>query len=502
MFRLQAGTLDQKLFWTSLAWVGIVLIPLGWILFALEYTGRHDYLAKRFITALSVIPATTIVVVASSSFHDLLTVTTVSYTPSGILQVTFGGPWFWIVTIFTYALGVGGILLLLELILNKAFTFRKQAITLTIGLVVPWSTNILYITGIIPHFGIDPTPIAFSISGVLYLFAIKRFRLLRQNPAPNRQARQLVFDRMQEGAVVVDGDDNIVEVNQRALQILDTDRQTIHGHSAAEVIPQYDEMPPEGIFDEYVALETEAGTHQLEFEATRIRTEQGNQVGRVITFSDVTTLLHHQQRLEVLNRVLRHNIRTETNLILGFAESVPDEQADRIKHHARRIEAFGEKGRSAVNLFDQARKGSETRKLDTIISGNISYVRDDFPEVTISYWDVDPNVRVENYLEIVIRNVIENAAKHNSNAPPKIWISTATSNGSVTINIADNGPGIEDYELSVLEKGSESSLEHGSGFGLWIVKWGVDLVNGSVSFRDRTPTGTVVTLQVPSLGAE
>lgn len=486
----------------SIIWAGVVMIPLGWIFFAVEYTGRYRFLERKYIVGVSVIPILTLGIVATTPFHNLLVVTAQGFGPNQILQVSYSGAWYWLVTIYTYTLGLVGIVLLLELILSNAFTFRKQALTLTIGLVVPWSTNLLYITDLLPETGIDPTPIAFSISGVAYLFAISRFRLIRENPAPNKRARQIVFDKMQEGAVVVDLEENIVDVNQRALTILQMERNSILGTSAGDIFPKFEQIPHEGTLDGYLSIERNEEKYHFEFDATVIRTTRGKPVGRVITFNDVTNYLLQQQRLEVLNRVLRHNIRTETNLIIGFAEGLAEENAELVKNHAHRIEEFGDKGREAIELFDQARGQTEPRNIETIIQDSISTVRERNPEFEITYWGTISTAYVESLMDTVIRNIIDNAAKHNSKQNPKLWVVTSETTEEITISIADNGPGIDDYELSVLAEGSETALKHGSGFGLWIIKWGTDLVDGTVSFRNRYPNGTVVTLRVPKVTSE
>ena len=51
--------------------------------------------------------------------------------------------------------------------------------------------------------------------------------------------------------------------------------------------------------------------------------------------------------------------------------------------------------------------------------------------------------------------------------------------------------------VAVLQRGRETSLEHASGLGLWLVHWIVTESGGSVSFEEREPRGSVVELTLP-----
>lgn len=498
IFRLNAVTVEEKLFWMTVLWAGVVVIPLGWLLFALEYTGRDGLFKTRYIGLFSAIPLLTWVIALTAPFHDLLVVQALGFGQNGVLQVGFTGTWYPIVTIYTYVFGLLGVILLLDLIASKSFVFQKQAVALFIGLAAPWVTNVLYLTNFLPKTGIDPTPIAFSISGVLYLYAIKQYGLLRENPAPNKRAREMVFNRMQEGAVVLDNEDNIVDTNDRAVEIFDTDKSSMLDLTAAAVIPEFEEIPPEGELQKYLTIANNGEQHHYEVEATKIRSAQNIEIGRVITFNAITTFLLQQQRLEVLHRVLRHNIRTKTNLIMGYAEEIDDEYADTVKEYSRRIDELGDKGREAIELFDTARSDTEPRQLDTIIRGAISHIEEKYPQISVTFHRTDTGIYTDGVFEPVIRNVIENAADHNTTENQKLWIEARTEGDNLHICIADNGPGIDEYELAVLSEGSETDLKHGSGLGLWIIKWGTDLGGGTVSFRENKPTGTIVDLNLPT----
>lgn len=500
-FRIRSAGIEAKQFWLQIAWIGVVIIPLAWILFALEYTGHDRYITSRNVGILSVIPLLTLVIVATTPYHDLLTVAPVGYGSSGILRVEFSGVWYWVIAGYTYLLGAVGLVLLTELLVSRAFLFQKQAVALFLGLVFPWATNVLSVMGVL-DLGIDPTPVAFALSSVVYLLAIRRFRLLRANPSPTRRARQMVFDNVQEGAIIVDMGDTVIDVNEQATKVLDFAREEAIGHRAPAVIPGYESLTDAEAFDDYLSIETDQGERQFEVEVQYIGDRNDRPTGRLVTVNEVTDLLRQQQRLEVLHRVLRHNIRTETNLILGHAESVEDEAANSIQSAARTIEALGEKGQEAIELFSEARSETEHRNLEQMLEWTITEVESEYPQVAIQYEYRGPPVAIDGLLDVVFRNCIENAAAHNEGSDQQVWVEATTNGQRATVDIADDGPGISEYELSVLSQGTETPLEHGSGIGLWIIKWGTDLVDGDVAFADRKPKGTKVSIEIPVLTEE
>ena len=67
----------------------------------------------------------------------------------------------------------------------------------------------------------------------------------------------------------------------------------------------------------------------------------------------------------------------------------------------------------------------------------------------------------------------------------------------VAVRVEDDGPGIPDEQVTVLERGRETALEHTSGLGLWLVDWIVRASGGTVSFEARSPRGSVVELVLP-----
>ena len=64
--------------------------------------------------------------------------------------------------------------------------------------------------------------------------------------------------------------------------------------------------------------------------------------------------------------------------------------------------------------------------------------------------------------------------------------------------VEDDGPGIPEHEISAVDTGEETALEHGSGLGLWVIEWSADALGADVDYAHREPRGTRVTVRIPT----
>lgn len=504
VFELQASTLGAKLFWEELTWLGIVVIPVAWLLFALEYTGRDQYVRARTVGALAVVPAITAALALTSQSHSLLYAesTLVEFQGQAFLHRE-PGPWLWVITGYTYLLGLLGSLPLIGLVQSKTSTFRGQSGALLVGTLAPWASNVLFLVGAIPIPALDPTPIAFSISGIAYLGAVTQFRLFGTNPAANQHARRQLIDQLQQGAVVVDSHGYVVDVNASAERIFGLDPARDLGKPARELIPDYDRLTDEANGSDHRTIHSEETGRLYDVTQTDIVDTHDRIVGTIVTFHDISDHVRHQQRHEVLNRVFRHNIRTETNLIVSHADLLDPEATvgdpASVKRSALRIQEVADKARTIVDLFEERREPTTPAQLAALLDRCVGRVDTDYPAATFDVDDVAADVFVADVLETVLDNVLENAVAHNDSPTPHVTITVDDDGDAVEIAVADDGPGIDPYERAVIERGTETALEHGSGLGLWLITWGAEIVGGDVSFADNEPSGTVVELTVPTL---
>lgn len=228
-------------------------------------------------------------------------------------------------------------------------------------------------------------------------------------------------------------------------------------------------------------------------------TDRRERVERIQAEKERVQQLH--QRLSVMNRILRHDIRSSVNIIKGNAElanssaefsnqaieTVIDE-ADRLQHIAesvRHIETAIEDGDSEVTAID----------VGAMIQTKVLRFRNEYPEANFRI-DVPTTSKVfaRDHFDLAIEHLLSNAVDHHDRDSPTVHVEVhpATAEGRTEIRVADDGPGIPEAEVRPLEEGRETPLEHTSGLGLWLTQWIVEVSDGELYFEENEPRGTVV----------
>lgn len=199
-----------------------------------------------------------------------------------------------------------------------------------------------------------------------------------------------------------------------------------------------------------------------------------------------------EQRLDIVNRVLRHNIRNDLNLVQGILEMVNETESLSAESHQRLAIAI-EHAESVVEMADKARYIQQTTGDTTVEPQRLdSLIKTAIEEATAAHPDADiqrsgatgVTVLADTNLDVALREAIENGIIHQDTDSPTVVISVSTSGEDmVQIEIRNEGsiPNVERYTL---EEGAETPLEHSSGLGLWLIKWIVENAHGSIRFPD------------------
>ena len=233
--------------------------------------------------------------------------------------------------------------------------------------------------------------------------------------------------------------------------------------------------------------------------------ENGELAGTLAICRDVTDLDERTRQLQVLDNILRHNIRNSLNVIYGRGDQLRaavdgelEDAADTIIETAEALLTTSEKSHEITQVLG---KDTEIRRVDLSrqLERIAATVAADWPAVALSVSTPDEIVvtaipAIESALEELVRN----AAAHNDHERPRIEVTVTVDDGLAEVRIADNGPGIPEFDRDVIDSGTATeALTHGSGLGLWLVYWVVKRSNGELAVSEREPLGTAITVSLP-----
>lgn len=497
----------------SVVWlVAYLAIPAAFGWFVVEYYGL-PHLASRprrvaFATPVALGVAGGTVIILAPSAAGAMSGGGLTATPRFPAVLALAGAFEQVGLYFASAVMLAGIALLAVTVARYDHLDRRLAVALSFVPAWPWVGHFLApgMNGTVPaETLVGFTTVGYVLSAGAAAFAVTRGGLDDAAPAAGTLGPQTVLSELDESVLVVDRRARVVRVNETGAETFGVDGPDPVGARLGAVVGvDRATLTEPGT----VALDVGGRTRQFEATVSSVTDRYGRSPGEVVVLRDVTGDRVRAQRLSVLNRVVRHNLRNELSTIIGRASIIAERDGD----HTDMAESILDTADDLADLGDRAHEveGMMARSLDTdpsLAVGPVAQrVVDDHrttdSAATLSV-DVPTSLAVaadETLLSQVLDNLVENALEHNDAPTPVVTVGARAvpDERAVRISVADNGAGLPDHERAVIESGEESPLEHGSGLGLWAVNWGVTRLGGRLAFSDRDPVGTVVTVTLPA----
>ncbi|MFO8115279.1 MAG: histidine kinase N-terminal 7TM domain-containing protein [Halorubrum sp.] len=342
------------------------------------------------------------------------------------------------------------------------------------------------------------------------------FRDVTEQETLERRYRSLI--EKSPNVIAVCGADGLVRyVSPSIERLLGHAPAGIEGRPVVDLVHPDDRLDSQRAFElAFETDETQSVDHRIahvdgnwrRFETTVERLFDGAEEV-VITATDVTESRRYEQRLQVLNRVLRHDLKNDTNVIGGYAGLLRDHVDETGDEY---LDTIDRKVGTLTHLSDQAREidvalhsdaDQATIDLSELVERLCASLDSSFPHATVTVsTPALAVVSADELLESAVRNVLENAVVHNDRERPVVEVTVTADDDGYRIEVADDGPGIPPVERTVFTEARETALEHASGLGLWLVHWIVTESGGEVDIDTREQRGTVVAMWLPAADAD
>ena len=526
---LSSTNLEQMLFWINVEYLGISFLPVFWLFFLLKFTGNNKWLNPKYVYYLLLVPFITLLMVWTNKYHYFY-FKSVSLDNSGDFPILIlvNGPWYTIHNIYFYMVLVWGVILLINKYRKADQVFRKQNLTILIAVFIPWIAHILYLFGYRPMGHIDSTPFAFIITILFLSIGLARFKLLDIIPI----ARDKVIEAINEGLIVADNQDRVIDLNQKIRKILLIEEKNMVGKQLELILPEQSDLFELIKNRNGGQIQIKPINSELILEVSLTPLFENHQAysGLIILIRDIT------ERVEIENKV-----RLQSEQLLGM---------NKLKDRLFSIIAHDLRG-PLINLndiFKMLNDGmiteEEFRSFVPQLARNIGYttgllenllfwsrgqlqgevvksVYFNLKEVSVNILQLFDNsinekeIVVENNIQLsfkvyadkdmihlVVRNLISNAVKFSKRGG--IFKLSARVEGSNTILcIADSGVGISEADQKKLfelenftTRGTDN--EQGTGLGLLLCKDFIEKNGGIIWVESELEKGSKFYVSIPN----
>jgi len=293
-----------EFFWLDLTYVGAVIVPVAFLAFAFCYTERGYWLSRSVIALLSIEPLLTLFFLFTDQRFGIFFGSSRQGGSSVILSGGFG---FWFHVIYSYALILFGLMLILRAYVHAPRIHREQTRMVLIGATIPWFINIVTIFSTSPFPNLDLTPLAFVLTGVTFTYSIFRYGFLDIVPI----ARNILVENMPDGVLVLDKKNRLADINPTAMKLLEVDHpppigqpiESVVSH-LADLLPRYMDML-EG--QDEIMVSDPMPTF-FDIRITPLTDRHGNFSGRLISFRDITQRKENELELRRASQRLQLQI--------------------------------------------------------------------------------------------------------------------------------------------------------------------------------------------------
>jgi len=212
-------------------------------------------------------------------------------------------------------------------------------------------------------------------------------------------------------------------------------------------------------------------------------------------------LQRERNRLEFMNRLLRHNLLNSLNVVEARLEMLDGRVDFEVSSH---LDTALGRTRETIDFVETIRKitkvigendgvDQEFGPIDIqeAVETRVEHASDRHPEAEFDVADL-PSVDVvaDDLLSEVLDNVLVNAAQHNPHPDPTVWVDVTATDDEVVVSVADDGPGIPDEQKAdIFRREAKTFDDPGSGFGLYLVREIMDSYGGEITVEDNDPEG-------------
>lgn len=533
-YGLELASLDLPTiyFWIKFEYIGIVLLPVTWLMFCVKYTGKDNRLQNRYLLwVLLLISAAVYIAILTNESHHLYykSLNLHLEAPLPLINVQ-KGPLHYLFTIYFYLIILWGNYLLISNTRNSDPLFKSQTFLLVIATAIPLIFHMLGFLGwgVLGHMNV--TPFAFTISFFATGLGLLKFNLFDIVPI----AKEQLIAAMTDGLMVIDAKNHIIEINPAMKRILGGEGAVYIGKPLPDIL--YHTGLLKNIREHKhgkIAISEGVGLKDRVYltEIIPLKGRKHRFKGTLLLFTDITEERNNQNLLETqAQELMRHNeLKDKLFSIVSHDLKGPVLGVKEILDLSKRGYITPDDFTEILPALSDSIDGV-AMLLENLLAWSRSQLKGEFMDRSVfdiyqliqrqRAW-VEPvaalkKIQVEinsegsimvfadkHMVELVIRNLLNNAVKFCS-LGDRISVHVINQKEDVKIAVKDTGVGISHDNLQRLRRGDSfttfgSNNEAGTGLGLLLVRDYVQKNGGTLRIESQENEGSEFSFVLPKI---
>ena len=483
-------------------WTALAVQVVAFLAFALSYSGRSHLVETAAFRTLYAFPAVVggtmlirpTLIWPEFGVESVMGLATVEYvfTPLGVTLVVVG--------LFLTALAAA---LLVDTAVSYSL-YRAESLAIALSAIPPGLAEVVWLLGGGPFPQVNLVPVAFIPHLLADGYAVYATDIFEYNPTTRRIVDDTAIESLDSPVIVVNRDRRIIELNAAAADVFATAEPAALKTPLDDLVGEPIDLDASG---RTTTVRVDGELRHFAITPSEHADPAGVSVGYSVVFQDITVQRQREQRLDVLNRVLRHNIRNDLNVVRGNLElareagpaSTDGGREGRLataERHAGKLLRLAEDARTIDALIDRGVVDRRPLPLRRLLADAVDDATADWgaavginvPATAVVETDPDLFVTVVTRLLSAIDDHVDGG----------VTIGLDGTDGDVHDLAVRAGGSFPAHEIIAVEAGSETPLNHTATLDLWMVRWGAEAIGCELAF-DRDATAT---LRVPVGGAD
>ena len=502
-----SSSLEFKLLWAIVSVIDQI-VPVLFFYFVLQFTRFGSRIPPIALYLLMIVPCISFLLSATFPLHGLvwpeiyLTHTILA----GFSLMYIHGVWYWVEIVYNFLLYVTAAGVLLHTVIRSPPVYAVQLWLVFVSSLFPFVASLLYAFASPFFSGIDFTPVSFALTGLVLFYAISRYHLFDLIPIAHEQ---ILID-MEEGVIVIDEQERIVEINPAVERLLPVTPHIVGKHYST-LIPFFPGNVKDiaGYFASGSRL-SQVGERWIEFRFYSVNPEQNPAKGKgwLLLCIDVTQReqaklelcsqnehlktmnedLEHEvserqraedslrlanKKLGLLASVTRHDILNWVTVVIGYAQILQESCFEKDAEYLRRIAQAGE-SISEIISFTEVYEDMGSQAPQWILVERTIHE----PEIASLLKKISVSLDVPGLLVYadlmfskVFYNLLDNTIRHSQGATA-VRISGYRGDTDYCLVYEDNGTGIPDGEKEIVFRQGHGK---NTGLGLFLIREILDI---------------------------